>query len=237
MFGYLLTYSFQDEKTSPSPGQPVDCADIQGSGANVSGVYAIYLGKYTNVYCDMETDGGGWTVFQRRIDGSEDFNRNWLDYTIGFGSIGSEHWLGNDLIHRLSSQRNYELRVDLADFEGNTRYANYGFFHIGNETLLFILTVRGYSGNAGNGLNYHNGHTFSTADCNNNLGCKSSCGRSYRSGWWFNKCILSNLNGKYLHGQYRNANGDGVAWGGWNIKFSMKMSEMKIRPNQDSTQI
>nr|XP_054757307.1 ficolin-2-like [Lytechinus pictus] len=187
----------------------------------------------------METDGGGWTVFQRRIDGSEDFNRNWSDYKIGFGSIAFEHWLGNDMIHRLSSQRNYELRVDLAGFEGNTRYANYGFFHIGNETLHFILTASGYSGTAGNGLSYHNGNAFSTPDCKNNLGYH--CGRLYRSGWWFKNCIISNLNGKYVHGQnrdtYYHAFGNGVVWSSGEKRYSFKMSEMKIRPNKDSTQI
>ncbi|XP_041478050.1 ficolin-1-A-like [Lytechinus variegatus] len=198
---------------------------------NVSGVYAIYPGKHTNVYCDMETDRGGWTVFQRRNDGSENFNRNWSDYKTGFGSISSEHWLGNDLIHQLSNQRNYELRVDLEDFGENTAYANYALFRIDNETLRYKLSVSGFSGNAGDGLhNYHNGQMFSTPDSKNNLGYSLDCGPSYESGWWFKNCAISNLNGIYRHYQGRH-NRYGVSWRTWKkLPYSYKMSEMKIRP-------
>nr|XP_054767042.1 fibrinogen C domain-containing protein 1-like [Lytechinus pictus] len=204
------------------PGQPVDCADIQVRGSNVSGVYAIYPGKHTNAYCDMVTDGGGWTVFQRRSDGSENFNRNWSDYKIGFGSISSEHWLGNDMIHQLSNQRNYELRVDLEDFEGITGYANYGLFRIEDETLDYKLTIRSHSGNASDSLSYHNGMKFSTYDRD-----YLKCADYFRSGWWFRSCLLSNLNGVYFHDE---ANGrNGIKWKMWK-PYSLKMSEMKIRP-------
>ncbi|MCG8626340.1 MAG: hypothetical protein MJE68_30620 [Proteobacteria bacterium] len=77
------------------------------------------------VYCDMETGGGGWVVFQRRMNGVVDFYRPWADYLKGFGDLNGEFWLGLASIHRLTLAANTTLRVDLSDFEGEKRYANY----------------------------------------------------------------------------------------------------------------
>ena len=57
----------------------------------------------TLYHCDMETDGGGWTVFQCRMNGSVDFYRSWNDYVHDFGSSGGEHWLGLSKLHHLTN--------------------------------------------------------------------------------------------------------------------------------------
>ena len=100
-----------------------------------------------DVFCDQTTAGGGWTVFQKRLDGSVDFYLNWSDYKVGFGDLNGEFWLGNDKIHRLTSDGNQTLRVDLEDFEGNTTYAEYDMFGVMREKHKYRLILGSYSGN------------------------------------------------------------------------------------------
>ena len=75
----------------------------------------------------METDGGGWTVFQRRMDGIVNFYRDWSDYLYGFGDFHGEFWLGLNKIHCLTTM-NCTLHVDLQDFSDNKTYAKYSIF-------------------------------------------------------------------------------------------------------------
>ncbi|CAB1344167.1 unnamed protein product [Coregonus sp. 'balchen'] len=101
---------------------PQDCDDIyQHDNTKPSGVYTIYPGgpiTPLHVYCDMDTDGGRWTVFQRRMDGTENFYRPWAHYKSGFGNVAGEYWLGLDNIFLLTMRKKSELRVDMEDFEG-----------------------------------------------------------------------------------------------------------------------
>ncbi|KAB0371660.1 hypothetical protein FD755_016598 [Muntiacus reevesi] len=87
----------------------------------------------TLVFCNMDLNGGGWTVIQHREDGSLDFQRGWKEYKMGFGNPSGEYWLGNEFIFAITSQRQYTLRIELLDWEGNRAYSQYDRFHIGNE--------------------------------------------------------------------------------------------------------
>ena len=93
------------------------------------------------------TPGRGWTVFQRRVNGSVDFYKNWTDYKNGFGNLPGEFWLGLDKIHRLSATGQNVLRVDLRSFENKRDYAVYKSFSVGDESEAYILNVGNYSGN------------------------------------------------------------------------------------------
>ena len=85
-------------------------------------------------------------MFQKRLNGSVDFYRYWHDYKHGFGDLKSEFWLGLDKIHRLTSDNNSMLRVDLEDFEGNTAYAEYKMFGVMSEKDKYKLILGSYSG-------------------------------------------------------------------------------------------
>jgi len=109
-------------------------------------------GKPIKVLCDMTTDGGGWTVFQRRLDGSVNFYVGWASYKNGFGNLNSEFWLGNDNLHRLTDTGDVMLRVDLEDFDGNFTYAEYSTFKVADEGDKYRLLIDGYKGTAGNSI-------------------------------------------------------------------------------------
>ena len=173
----------------------------------------------------METDGGGWTVFQRRVNGSVDFYRNWTDYQNGFGDLMGEFWLGLDKIHLLTTS-NTTLRVDLEDSNENKAFAKYSTFKVGNVFSKYQLTVEGYRGTAGDSLAHHNYMKFSTPDRDNDAHPALHCAHFRRGAWWYNSCAYSNLNGLYLSGQTSNS---GIRWRTWKGGVSIPYTEMKLR--------
>ena len=98
------------------------------------------------VFCDQKTSRGGWTVFQKRLDGSVSFYRYWDDYKNGFGNLNDEFWLGLDKIYRLTNKEYSRLRVDLEETTGNTAYAEYDMFAVSNEATKYKLSLGKYSG-------------------------------------------------------------------------------------------
>ena len=212
--------------TGPDP-TPRDCREAYLNGCRKDGVYTIDpgCGQPFNVFCDMKN--GGWTVFQSRMDGSEDFYRNWADYVAGFGQLKGEHWLGLEKLVCLTTRRpRTELRVDLADYEGNYKYAQYSFFSVGNSGTNYRLNIAGYTGTAGDSLTYSNGIQFSTKDRDNDQ-WGANCANDRHGAWWYKSCGYSNLNGLYRSGLV----GDqGVRWLHFlNNDISLRYSQMKLR--------
>ncbi|KAK2844440.1 hypothetical protein Q5P01_011099 [Channa striata] len=212
---------------------PTECSQELLNGVVQSGEADIYPqgkeGQAVRVYCDMETDGGGWTVFQRRMNGKTDFYRTWSEYSTGFGNLSEEFWLGNELLHNLTGVTPVSLRVDM-QFRNVSAYAHYANFSVESEQKHFALSVSGYTGTAGDSMKYHNGRPFSTRDKDpDSLGIH--CAKAYMGGWWYKNCYKTNLNG--LYGM--NSNNQGIVWIDWKGKdSSIPFTEMKLRPSRFS---
>ena len=118
------------------------------------GVYLVHpdIEEPIKVLCDMTTESGGWTVFQRRMDGSVFLYLGWEDYRVEFGNLNGEFWLGNDNLHRLTANSDLMLRVDLVDYDGVRKYAEYTTFSIADVNDNYRLTIDGYNGITGDSM-------------------------------------------------------------------------------------
>lgn len=210
-----------------------ECEEIIRNGGETSEMYLIQpdkSGKPYRVYCDMNTENGGWTVIQNRQDGSVDFGRKWDPYQQGFGNIASsqegkkycglpgEYWLGNDKISQLTRMGPTELLIEMEDWKGDKVKAFYGGFTVQNEANKYQISVSKYKGTAGNALmegasqlfgenrtmTIHNGMYFSTYDRDNdgwvNADPRKQCAKEDGGGWWYNRCHAANPNGRYYWG-------------------------------------
>lgn len=221
-----------------------DCGSVDDAGGlhllNPDGV-----GRPLMAWCDH-----GWTVVQRRVDGSQDFNRKWKEYADGFGSpagefklqsqailgavscllrgqwltsacIAGEFWMGNDALHRLTADNCSSLRVDLRDIYGKAWTAEYEEFSVGPAEDGYRLHVGGYSGNASDAFEYQNGMRFSAIDRDNDIS-GTNCAANYEGGWWFSHCQHVNLNGRYNLG---------LTWfvQGRNEWIAVAWSEIRVR--------
>ncbi|XP_076071760.1 fibrinogen-like protein 1 [Mytilus galloprovincialis] len=229
----LATGKFRS--VEPSERKPKDCSDLDPKH-HISGVYAIYptAGRGFKVYCDMKTDGGRWTVLIRRMDGSQNFNKNWIEYENGFGDLKREFWLGNKYLHKLTSVKNTEMRVDIENFKGEKRYAKYSKFSIGGAASKYKLTVGGYSGNAGDAFaaSNHNGKKFTTSDQDNDE-YKANCALIHQrvgGGWWFNACESVCFTFPYANNKKGITRGNLIQWEQWKgSEYSLKYATMMIR--------
>lgn len=221
------------------------CKEIyDDDNTTLSGLYAIAPtdseGELT-VYCEMTSNGGGWTVIQKREGNATDFYRWWEEYKLGFGRLEGNFWLGLENIHRITQTENHELLVTMVDHDNATFTAKYDLFKVGSSASEYQLDLGSYvfaGSNAGDSLSVHNKQKFTTSDNDNDLIAGENCAVTYHGGWWYRNCHESNLNGRYYAGDYGNYDGndptaveDGIVWrtitGWWH---SLRSVTMAIRP-------
>ncbi|XP_063423706.1 microfibril-associated glycoprotein 4-like [Mytilus trossulus] len=219
---------------TPLSASLADCSFLPPDSS--SGVYTIKTktGMNIDVFCEMGIDNGGWTLIQRRFDGSTGFDRVWHGYKTGFGKVDGEHWLGNDHIYAITQQRSYKVRFDLEDFRGQTAYAIYTSFSINNEETNYTLSINGFSGNAGDSITStaaadNNGMMFSTRDRDNDASA-IDCVNVKGGAWWFKDCSRANINGYYGENAIRPSSLS-VHWKSWLDETPLKITIMMIKPN------
>jgi ficolin len=227
-----ISFALPSKKVLADTGNIKDCAELKAAGQTKSGVYDITINnKVYLIYCDMETEGGGWTVIQQRVDNTLEFwNQKWNAYKVGFGDYGdsSNFWAGNDLIHELSSKDpKVILRVDLwGDQNPSSNYkTNYWWsefnFKLDDESTDYTLhasilkkDATDWKGTGNASTNWYDvtceeGVKFSTIDKINDPMTK--CVTDYHlGGWWLHYCATVSLNGEYKPAKY--ADGYGFMW-------------------------
>ena len=216
-----------------------------------SGLYAIRYPCVTDslfsssklaVYCDMETDGGGWIVIQRRNAsmGWVNFARKFTEYELGFGDLEGEFWLGLKNMYELTNQGGVELKLKVWNATNSSINWSYPYFRVLDRGQSYQMTTNRDRG-SGNGTysafgNHGSAFSFSTYD--NQAG--QSCPYLIQSGWWcYNRyinrynCDYANLNG--LHRPSGIPGTDPVrerlVWRTASNTYEIfTHSEMKIRP-------
>ena len=178
----------------------------------------------TQGFCDTITDKGGWLVVQRRKDGSVDFNRDWVDYEGGFGSLTGEFWYGLRPLHCLTYQGQWEMRIDYTLTNGTKRHLFYPFFRVEPASSNYVLTIV-YPKHFSDPLHTHplNGSSFTTKDKDNDTWNAGDCAVKNAGGWWYLHCSHIHVNNRYnasngIYDYYTKT---------WN---SLIFTEMKIRP-------
>ncbi|KAK7069254.1 Angiopoietin-like 1 [Halocaridina rubra] len=154
------------------------------------------------VWCDQDNDRGGWTIILRRQPqiNQLDFKRNWEAYVEGFGDPYGEYWIGLEALYQLTMRGTYQLKIRMKAGKDKA-FSTYDSFRVSSPENMYQLHVGSYNetfSNAGDAMTYHDGHTFTTIDADNDGASGGNCANwSGGGGWWYNYCFMTNPTGRY----------------------------------------
>nr|XP_020661690.1 fibrinogen-like protein 1-like protein [Pogona vitticeps] len=208
-----------------------DCRAAFLRGRKRSGLYIIRpkFSPLLVVYCDMEHDGGGWTVLHRNLlsQKSPSWSNNWDAYKYGFGNLLGNHWLGNEFMHRLTKQNAFSVRFVIIDSNGQIKHADYQSFRVDGEDTGYALRLGNYSGNAGDALTswgeagIHDNMRFSARDQDHDRRVSTNCALENGGGWWYDNCYSALL-----------TSNNQIYWKGLCTELSScSLASIMIRPN------
>ena len=213
----IFAWDLWDLTAAQNDCRPKDCYDLKCYKVSKAkdGPHTIYPDTTAltslQVSCDQETDGGGWIVFLRRLDGTVNFTRNWDAYKRGFGQNGdnmSEVWLGNENVYQVLQSYGtpgpqFELRIEMDAFDESKRWVVASNFRMNDENSKYTLnwdSVDGPYPELDEDVNFHKLQTFVTIDNVNEFCIDPNLKPQLKGGWWFNKpCFKMYLTGVYYH--------------------------------------
>ncbi|XP_052681395.1 angiopoietin-2-like [Crassostrea angulata] len=219
-----------DEQATTLPSNYFDSTSIMSTTGRLDETCIMtyeFSGGTHEVPCYNDTYS--WIVIQRRFDGNVDFYRNWNEYKLGFGSINTEFWLGNDNIHDLTSVFGYtHLRIEIKDFDGQEGYAEYTF-SIDDESSLYMIHILWISGNITDKLWLTDGASFCTYDQDNDGSKSKVCTTDFHGGWWYAWsafCTEANPNGLYYYTYTPEKTG--IFWFGFGTSSYHTLKEVRM---------
>jgi hypothetical protein len=169
-----------------------NCGQLHALGETETGTYKVrpnpVIENDIYVYCDHDTDGGGWLVLQRRsASGTLNMTQSWHLYQDGFGNVTTEFWVGNKYFSELTNHTAYEIMFVFKLTNGSVlRKTKCDSFNVSSEEENYRLQLGTCEGPDAKILRSSNWTEFSTWDKDNGFGLLNCA--SEITGWWFGSC-------------------------------------------------